>query len=159
MERQKVELSQAGVWDKGLSLLIQDVIARRSITGLSISEQSPTISHLFFADDSLVFIRANYVECFILSNLLRKYEEASSQCINFEKSIVCFSFNISCERGAYLQSILNVRMVDNLGLYLGLPSIFSRRKRVDFSKIKDRIWKVMQGWKMSFFSMGEGGLD
>lgn len=45
-----------------------------------------------------------------------------------------------------------VRMVDNLGPYLGLPSAFMRRKTEDWTFLKNKVWKVMQGWKRSFFS-------
>lgn len=40
----------------------------------------------------------------------------------------------------------------DFGNYLGLPSHFSRRKGDDFSTIKERIWKMIQGWKGNVFT-------
>lgn len=53
---------------------------------------------------------------------------------------------------SYLQQILGVQVVNDLGIYLGLPSYFSRRKKDAFSAVKERVWKVIQGWKGHIFS-------
>lgn len=44
-------------------------------------------------------------------------------------------------------------MQDSSGNYLGLPSSFLRSKHKDLKGIADKIWKAIQGWKRSFFSV------
>lgn len=43
-------------------------------------------------------------------------------------------------------------MVRDLGTYLGLPCFISRRKVDAFSAVKERIWKLVQGWRGNIFS-------
>ena len=63
--------------------------------GVSICRSAPSISHLLFADDSLVFCQAKQEEVQMTSDVLDLYAMASGQCINFEKSYVYFSSNTS----------------------------------------------------------------
>lgn len=44
--------------------------------------------------------------------------------------------------------------VENLGRYLGLPSLFNNGKIKDFKFSIDKVWSVLQGWKHNFFSGG-----
>ena len=51
------------------------------------------VTHLFFADNSLLFCRANVQECHKLIEILELYDAASSQKVNAEKSSIFFSHN------------------------------------------------------------------
>lgn len=60
------------------------------IQGLKFSK-TVTISHLVFADDSLVFTRASVEDCKRLKALFECYTSASGQLFNYEKSSMVFS--------------------------------------------------------------------
>lgn len=64
-----------------------------SSQGVAVSLHSPRVSHLFFADDSLLFTRATIQSFSTVADILRVYEEASGQCINATKSTIFFSPN------------------------------------------------------------------
>lgn len=81
------------------------------------------------------------------------YGVASGECINYSKFAVIFSPNINQDRGVFLSSIIGIKNQKNLGFYLGFPSSFSKSKSKDFQGIVDKVWKVVQGWKKSFFSV------
>ncbi|KAH7576817.1 hypothetical protein JRO89_XS01G0156600 [Xanthoceras sorbifolium] len=62
---------------------------------LRCSRSGPKITHLFFADNSLIFTRANLAECLTLKSLLLQYEQATGQKVSFDKSTICFSGQVS----------------------------------------------------------------
>lgn len=51
------------------------------------------ITHLFFADDSLIFFKATKDNTDLVKDSLSTYEKASGQLINFDKSAITFSRN------------------------------------------------------------------
>jgi hypothetical protein len=80
-----------------LSALLQRVERRGVITGVLTSPGGPILSHLFFADDSLLFCKSNSVEW--RRRILEVYEAGSRQKLNLNKTyIFFFSRNTSMER-------------------------------------------------------------
>ena len=64
---------------------------------MAVYRNAPCITNLLFADDSLIFCQANKDEVQVVSNTLQLYADASSQCINLEKSSAYFSSNVFME--------------------------------------------------------------
>ena len=120
--------------------------------GVSICRSAPSISHLLFADDSLVFCQAKQEEVQVTSDVLDLYAMASGQCINFEKSYVYFSSNTSRVQKDSIKNVLRVREVEKFESYLGLPTLIGRSKYQAFSFLKERVWKKIQGWKGKLLS-------
>src|SRR4051812_23042778 len=56
--------------------------------GLKTSRRSPIVSHLFFADDILMFTAANCSQVEVIREGLNLFSKASGQRINFSKSNV-----------------------------------------------------------------------
>jgi hypothetical protein len=61
------------------------------IHGVKIAPRAPEITHLFFADDSLMFCRANEVETKQVKDIISSYQQVSGQMVNFTKSELIFS--------------------------------------------------------------------
>jgi hypothetical protein len=59
------------------STMLQSTERRREIISVLIAKGRVRISHLFYADNSLLFCRANNTECTCLQEMLDKYEKAS----------------------------------------------------------------------------------
>ena len=81
------------------------------------------VSHLFFADDSLLFCKASEHDCRKLIDILQLYEAASGQKVNAEKSSIIFSHNTPEESRRMVLDILGPMQDTRHGKYLGLPSI------------------------------------
>ena len=64
---------------EGLSSLIHRAESQSQITKLRVTRTTPSISHLFFADDSLIFTKAKDKECNAMLQILQTYEKASAR--------------------------------------------------------------------------------
>ena len=124
----------------GFSSLIHDAARNYKISGISICKGCPKITHLFFADDSLLFCKANSQECQSLVNILQLYEDAFGQKINADKSSIFFSSNTSDERRREVLNLLGPMQDTHHKKYLGLPLIIESLK----SKF---LLKLRRGWR------------
>lgn len=74
---------------------------------------------------------------------LNQYESDSGQKINFHKSSISFSANMSNELKNAICVKLGVTYTTNHGKYLGLPSLIGRNKSEVFEFIKEKAWNRM----------------
>lgn len=84
-------------------------------------ERQHLITHLLFADDSLLFFRATLEDCAGVRHCLNLYEKASGQLINYENSGLSFSPNSSADMIDAIKTMLSIPVVHEHELYLGLP--------------------------------------
>ena len=107
---------------------------------------------MFFADDSLIFCKANSKEASEITRILQIYELASGQKINIEKSAVLFSRNTSqANKQEVLQTLGNIQHVSQ-AKYLGLPMVIGRSKNSTFRFLKEKMIGKLQGWKGKMLS-------
>ena len=137
---------------EGLHGLISKAATSSDIRGISICKNGPRLTHLFFADDSLLFCRASIQECTHIQTLLATYEEDSGQQRNREKTTLFFSKNTDIEVQDSIKDLLGIPKIKQYEKYFGLPSFMGRRKKASLAYIKDRIWPKIQGWKEKLFS-------
>ena len=130
---------------EGLHSLFTKAEVDGVIRGVSLCANGPRISHLLFADDSLVFYRASISECVQIQSILHRYEQASGQSINGAKTSIFFSSNTHHDTRAAIAAFLGVPSVQQYEKYLGLPALVGRNKKKSFSAIKERIWKKLKG--------------
>ncbi|XP_048498315.1 uncharacterized protein LOC104897505 [Beta vulgaris subsp. vulgaris] len=137
---------------EGLSTLLRDAKKKKLIHGVKIGRRVSPISHLFFADDSLLFIRATEEEVDNVLDVLSIYEAASGQKLNMEKSEMSYSRNLELEKINTLQMKLAFKAVEGHDKYLGLPTYIGSSKKRVFQAIQDRVWKKLKGWKGKYLS-------
>lgn len=75
---------------EGLSALIRNYEEIKLVQGIKICRCAPVISHMFFAEDSYFYCKAEVGEARRVLELLEVYEKASGQKINNSKSSVFF---------------------------------------------------------------------
>ena len=137
---------------EGLSALLRDAEQRKVIHGVKVGRYVDPISHLFFADDNFLFIRANEEEVDTVLDILYTYEAASGQKLNMDKSEVSFSRNLELAKKNTLQMKLAFKAVEDHEKYLRLPTYIGGSKKWIFQVIQDRVWKKLKGWKEKFLS-------
>ncbi|KAK2642451.1 hypothetical protein Ddye_024214 [Dipteronia dyeriana] len=140
---------------EGMSSIINAAVQESNLSGFQCSQSGPWISHLFFADDSLLFSKATDRECYTIRHILETYAAALGQTINYEKSVMCFSRAVNWSEGDRLASLIGVRHVRCHERYLGLPIFNCRNKKQLFNGIKDRVWSKIKGWKSKTLSVAE----
>lgn len=77
-----------------LSNMINVKVLNGDWKGLKASQSGPIVSHLFFADDILLFSKANVEKCKIVMETLEDFCDISGQSINLQKSVMFVSPNI-----------------------------------------------------------------
>ncbi|KAK3228881.1 hypothetical protein Dsin_000762 [Dipteronia sinensis] len=120
------------------------------LASFKCSRSGPTISHLFFTYDSLIFAKANDANCVEGRRVLNNYDLASKQLVNFDKSPLCVSPSLSAEEGNKLVSIVGMKLVDCHDKYLGLLCYIGRSKKKLFTQIVDCVWQKIKGWASNF---------
>lgn len=77
-----------------LGQLIHENCKENCWNPVKTSRSGPTFSHLFFANDLVLFTKANQANCDTMREVLDKFCDQSRQTINVAKSRVYFSPNI-----------------------------------------------------------------
>lgn len=79
---------------EGFSNLLDKAQRQMKLSGVKISRAGPPITHLFFADDSMIFCKANAAQAEEVMQILKIYGKGSGQVINLDKSSIFFSRNV-----------------------------------------------------------------
>lgn len=132
---------------EGLSAMIRRHEAVGLVHGCVISRGAPPISHLLFADDCYLFIRATRIEAATMKAILLRYEKMSGQAINFNKSNAIFSPNTSSLDRQDVCQQLGIIEVFYPGRYLGIPMRVGRKKVEIFQFLKDKMKQRLHGWR------------
>lgn len=106
---------------ESLSCFLRKKEADGLIEGLRFGLSGIYVSHLFFADDSLLFCKAKIDECLIIKEILEKYEKMSGQMVKFCKSEICFGSKVDSGIKRDISSIFGIKIVECHEKYLGLP--------------------------------------
>lgn len=116
------------------------------IDGIQVAPLASCVNSLLFADDSLLFFKANGLGSTEVSNLLHSYCVASGQIINTSKYSIFFIKGCRDNIREEVKGILNVPNATFNERYLGMPSDVGTSKNGSFKLLKDRLWAKVKGW-------------
>ena len=137
---------------EGLNALIKQAVHEEKIREYSLCQYGPKISHIFFADDSLLFCRAQISDIRAIQGILDQYEKASGQRINKEKTTLFFSKVVPLATKNDIKNLFGVPEIKEYEKYLGLPAVVGRNRSASLNFIKERVWGKIQGWKEKLLS-------
>lgn len=115
---------------QGLSTILNNKASTHEIQGIKLARGSPAITYLFFADDRLIFFKADKKNCDSVKNCLNVFEKASGQQINFEKLAITFSKHTPHHQILYIKNSLQLSIFHGHEVYLGLPTFTVWSKRL-----------------------------
>lgn len=127
-------------------------MAAGDIKGFSLCQNGPQISHLFFVGDTLLFCKAELREVQVIWSILKKYELASGQKINIDKTNLFFGKSVSILSKNAIKNLLGVPEIKEYERYLGFPAVVGKNSRASLNYIRDRVWSKLQGWKEKLLS-------
>ena len=136
-----------------LGQLIQERCEDKSWIPIKSSQRGPTFSHLFFADDLVLFAKANMENCLVVREVLDEFCSQSGQTLSEAKSRVFFTPNVDRSDREALSDILGFQSTPNLGKYLGFPIKHRDAPNQDFNFVLERVKKKLAGWKANLLSM------
>ena len=119
---------------------------------LKASRDNIGISHLFFADDLILFAKVDEDSCETISEVLDEFCEESGQKVSVDKSRIYFSPNVQAKLRREICSRLGIQAMANIGNYLGFPI---KHKGVPWNRMNfmvERVMNKLAGWKARFLS-------
>ena len=125
----------------------------RLLTGFVIENVDYKVTHLQFADDTIVFCDASAGQVETLKLILKWFELLSGLKINYEK---CEFFSIKMEEShvASLASVFGCRVGKFPSKYLRLPLYLGLPKKQLWDSDIERIDKKLNSWKGKYLSLG-----
>ena len=125
---------------------------RNQTLGVSPGHSRMRIPFLTFADDTMIFAKANTQACQIIKNVLNKYCSMSGQLVNYHKSAFQCTSNVSIQEISDFKAILAMESVSSLDSYLGCPMIDKRVNSNTFRKIISNMNNQLSKWKANSIS-------
>ena len=104
-----------------LGALITEKCQAKQRNPIKTSQEGLAFSHIFFADDLMLFAKADRKNCLAIRDALDVFCDLSGQKVSETKSRVFFSPNVDPDTRSSLYDILGFRSTSNLGRYLGFP--------------------------------------
>ncbi|PKI65221.1 hypothetical protein CRG98_014370 [Punica granatum] len=135
-----------------LSRLLYRAEVNGDIKGIQISRGGPQISHLMFADDLLILLRATKANIRNVKSILDKFCSWSGQEVNRAKSGLFFSKNTMADERRNAKSIIGIRKLKDNSKYLGNPLFIKRKRKESFQFLIDKIKSKLASWKAKSLS-------
>ncbi|KAI5339865.1 hypothetical protein L3X38_019138 [Prunus dulcis] len=135
-----------------LSHIIFDLVQKGCWKAVKSSQSGHVVSHLFFADDLILFAEAYVKQAQIMKGCLEIFCQASGQIANYDKSAVFGSPNTPKEVAKEISCICGSPQTSDLGKYLGMPLLHTRGTHATYKKLLDRVHSRLASWKGKLLS-------
>ena len=123
-----------------------------NLHGVRMNVTGPAISHMMFADDIMIFAKANRKEVEVVDDCLKSYCQWSGQLINRDKSGLFFSKLVHRNCKHWIKAELQMSRLPLDAFYLGSSLFSSKSKTKDFNFLIERIDSKLKGWRCKSLS-------
>ena len=135
-----------------LGQLIEEKCSQKRWAPVKSSQGGIAFSHLMFADDIVLFAKADHMNCLTIREVLDDFCSKTGQTISAAKSRVYFSPNVGGDIRESFCDTLGFASTPNLGKYLGIPIKHPGATSQDYNFILDRVKNKLAGWKANLLS-------
>lgn len=138
---------------EGFNVLMEAMVARRLFHGYCVGSHDPLmVSHLQFADDTLILCEKSWANIRALRATLLIFEELSGLKVNFSKSLLV-GVNVPGSWLLEASLVFNCKVGTIPFLYLGLPIGGNASQLVFWKPLLNRINTRLLGWKSKHLSL------
>ncbi|XP_028052395.1 uncharacterized protein LOC114256899 [Camellia sinensis] len=136
---------------EALNLLLRRATEKGLFQGAIVGSQELSVSHLQFADNTIIFCERDLEEVKNLKGVLRCFEVMSGLKINYHKSVVCGVGFQKEQTKKFAQTLncLTKRMPFN---FLGLPLGANPRRKNIWVPVVEKVKKKLSSWKRKLLS-------
>lgn len=138
---------------EALNILLERARTLNIIHGIQIGSNGVILSHLQFADDTILFCNNDRAELANIKRVLRCFQLMSGLKINFSKSSVC-GVKISDQDVKDLALVMGCKIESLPIKYLGLPLGANPKRIKTWEPVLDRMGKKLNVWSRRFNSTG-----
>ena len=136
-----------------LAWLIQVKVESGNWIGVKPTRTGPAFTHLFFADDLVLFAKATSKSCQAINRALGNFCAISGQKVNLAKSSIFLPSWCDISRAPLLERELGFKISRSFGKYLGVPIITDGRNKQVYDFLVEKVRTKLAGWKARTFSM------
>ncbi|KAF7841825.1 reverse transcriptase [Senna tora] len=125
---------------------------QKQLTGIKFARRGPAISHLMYADDTILFFRADDLNCSSVKQAIDMYATLAGQQLNYDKSFLVFSPNTSRTVKDRIASQLGVAVSNKIGRYMGSFVDNKLSDPQNYNVLIERNGSKLAGWKAKTLS-------
>jgi len=114
---------------------------------------SKKVGILFFADDVMLFAKVTLSRVEVIKRCLDDFCAMSWRKVSYTNSSVYFSNNTSMDMIEEICWILEMPRTEDLGRYLGVPTLHGRISRSAYQGVIEQADKRLAGWKSKCLSL------
>ncbi|GKU91337.1 hypothetical protein SLEP1_g5224 [Rubroshorea leprosula] len=138
---------------EGLNGIINYAVEHNLFKGVAVGKGSLMITHLQFADDTILFEEATEENMKALKGIMRTFELVSGLKINYNKSQL-IGVNVKEEEVSKMSHFLNCNIGELPMKYLGMMIGMSTRRLKMWKGLIDKFKKKLSGWNNKYLSLG-----
>ncbi|XP_057808675.1 uncharacterized protein LOC131023144 [Salvia miltiorrhiza] len=142
-----------GIAEDVLSCLFQNCVSSGHLAPMMMTKLQPFPTHLFYADDILIFCKASIQNAITIKRILGYYGDISGQICSVEKSFIYFGDKVPTQLRRPILNSLHFAPGLMPFNYLGVPIFQGRARALYFRAIHDRIINKFSRWKGRHLSM------
>jgi len=137
---------------QGFAELMENAARLQLFEGVKVGRLNVEVSHLQFADDTLVIGKSTLNNVLVIKSILRWFELCSGLKVNFHKSKLAGLGMFEMEKNSFAR-ILNCNLMEIPFVYLGIPVGANPKKESTWKPISDKFLKKLSLWKQKNISL------
>ncbi|KAH1091495.1 hypothetical protein J1N35_018752 [Gossypium stocksii] len=136
-----------------LGQAIHSAISEGQWKPIHLSQFGPPISYLFFADDLVIFSKADMIHSRLIKDILGRFCDFSGHRINARKTNIFFAKGMDETVAESISSLFGIQKVQNLGHYLGVPLFHQRVTNGTMQFIVEKVREKLRSWDVKRLSI------